>query len=183
MTYPIETRARAALQVTAANYATATGPQDGATEEQSARRKSFLQVRPAVVLTAERAVYRVPDDGKDDRQEKIDALLRIAGVKAAAFAAACEDVDRSEHAALGNAYALMARLRHPVFAEAEPTVSDPHHAYFHGMGRMRFIACSGEIDLGLAAVIDAEQCVLRGDPGPVVGTCDESWDDDDMVTA
>jgi hypothetical protein len=173
VTYPIETRARAALHVTADLYAKAMlGPSENATHE--TRRVAFLQVRPAVVLTAERAVYEVPADGKDARPEKIDALLRIAMVTDEQFTEACEAVDRWERGVMAEAAAFMETLRGPWIQREWTTVkASDLRASVRGFGRMRFVSCTGEMDLGLAEHAEAGAT----QPSPFGYWCPDDWDE------
>jgi hypothetical protein len=109
MTYPMETQARAALRLTAAMHELAsTGPRPLTT-----RRAAFLGVHPSVVAIADRAVFDVPDDGKDPRPGFIAALLRVAQIKPEQFARECAVVDAGERKVLGEAFALIETLRGP----------------------------------------------------------------------
>jgi hypothetical protein len=109
MTCPLETQARAALRLTAALHELATtGPRP-----LTNRRASFLQVHPGVQAIADRAVFTMPDDGKDPRPGFIAALLRIAQIKPEAFARECAAVDAGERKVLGEAFDFMETLRGP----------------------------------------------------------------------
>jgi hypothetical protein len=115
---PIETRARAALRLTADLHAKAiAGP--SANPDHEARRVAFLQVYPAVVATAERRPFACDYDPDkrarvDPRQGLIEALLRIAGIKAEAFESECEAVDAGERAAIDAVTVFVESLRKPV---------------------------------------------------------------------
>jgi hypothetical protein len=110
MTYPLETQARAALRLTATTLVRA---QAGPSITDEPRRQSFLQVHPLVVTIADRAVFDVPDDGKDPRPGFIAALLRIAQIKPEQFARECAVVDAGERKVLGEAFDFMETLRGP----------------------------------------------------------------------
>jgi hypothetical protein len=178
--YPIETRARAALRITADLYAKAqAGPSE--TPKYEARRIAFLKVRPAVVLTAERAIFRAsseallaaaesangqaPDEA-DPRQALIDALLRIAKVQDDEFAAECAAVDEGE-------LAVQRLLEHAISKlsskpERRPGIRLTSAPCDHGLvqGRMRFDSCADGPDPCLAAVRLVEAEVRAGLSGP-----------------
>ena len=169
MTYPIETRARAALRLTADQHKTAT---DGPLP-MSKRRADFMGMHPRVVAIAELAPWRDTDDGEDPRPGYIDALLRIAGVKAQAFERECAAVDAGERKELAAAHVFMAGLR------GRPTRRDGRGLTMDAaggvrLGRMRFTSCSGETDPCLALVVAAEACA--GMPMPLGDLCDDAGD-------
>ncbi len=157
--YPIETQARAALRLTAGWVTKAqAGPRDGATEEQEARRKSFLQVHPAVSAIAERAAFSRDDNGADRRPGLIAALLRIAMISAEAFAVECAAVDAAERGVLAMLGEAIAKLSLPPPPRLARTVSDqPGESLIQA--RMRFTSCDGTTDPCLAATVRAEQFI------------------------
>jgi hypothetical protein len=150
MTYPMETQARAALRLTAAMHELAsTGPRPLTT-----RRASFLQVYPSVQAIADRAVYKVPDDGRDPRPGFIAALLRIAQIKPEAFARECGAVDAGERKVLGEAFDFMETLRgpapRPVF-RAVMVVDSFRHEMERGL---RLASCSDRKQADECSLVD-----------------------------
>lgn len=122
--YPIETRARAALRLTAAWLEKAqTGPNGDPEKEK--RRRSFLEVRRAVQAISDRCVFDPDVDGKnrsgswsnengeDRRPGYIEALLRIVDIKDEVFATECAAVDAGERKAWAEAEEFMAGLPKP----------------------------------------------------------------------
>jgi hypothetical protein len=150
MTYPLETQARAALRLTAALHELATtGPRP-----LTSRRASFLGVYPSVVAIADRAVFKVPEDGKDPRPGFIAALLRVAQIKAEVFERECAAVDAGERKVLGEAFAYMETLRgpapRPVFRAV--TVVDP---FRHELERgLRMASCSDRKQADECSLVD-----------------------------
>jgi hypothetical protein len=159
MTYPLETQARAALRLTAAMHVRA---QAGPSLTDEPRRQSFLQVHPLVVAIADRAVFDVPDDGKDPRPEFIAALLRIAQIKTEQFARECAAFDASERKVLGEAFDFMATLTGS--AELQPSTrrTVDRHSIGRVTGRMRMLSCTGETDPELDRVASLEAAERAG---------------------
>jgi hypothetical protein len=151
MTYPLETQARAALRLTAAMLVRA---QSGPSITDEPRRQSFLQVYPSVQAIADRAVYKVPDDGRDPRPGFIAALLRIAQIKPEAFARECGAVDAGERKVLGEAFDFMETLRgpapRPVF-RAVMVVDSFRHEMERGL---RLASCSDRKQADECSLVD-----------------------------